>query len=164
MNEPTLSELQARRSALENEAASLLGHMLFQFSWLDINLGLCLVWIDCGARIDSLTKTVETMTLNSKLDELSKHVARKFPAGSKQRLGYEAWIARAHAIRQQRNNLVHGRWGIEPHKNKVVNVVGMPTSNAQTVTEYSIAELAAVNHELRDLQQELATLREHWPL
>jgi len=66
--------------------------------------------------------------------------------------------------RQQRNNLVHGRWGVEAHKNKVVNVIGLPTSSAQQSIEYTLEELAEVNEELRKLQSELARLREHWPL
>jgi hypothetical protein len=164
MSEITAGELMARRDALEQEAASLLGHMLFEFSRLDVNLGLCLVWVDGGARIESLTKAVEAQTLKSKLDDLTEHVSAKLPSGSKRRIAYEAWIGRANSVRQQRNNLVHGRWGIEAHKNKVVNVIGLPTSSAQQTIEYTLEELGEVNEELRKLQSELARLREHWPL
>jgi len=159
-----LGELWARREMLENEAASLLGHMLFEFSRLDVNLGLCLVWVDGGAKIESLTKAVETLNLKAKLDALAKHVTAKLPAGSNRRRAYETWIERTDLVRQQRNNLVHGRWGVEAHKSKVVNVIGLPTSNAQQVIEYTLEELADVNKELRDLQRELARLRDHWPL
>lgn len=164
MNEITAGELLAKNDALENEAASLLGHMIFEFSRLDMNLGLCLVWVDGGARIESLTKTVENLNLKYKLDELTKHVIAKLPLGSKRRRAYEIWIERVNAVRQQRNNLVHGRWGVEAHKNKVINVIGLPTSSAQQVIEYTLDELAKVNQELRDLQRELGRLREHWPL
>ncbi len=164
MSEITAGELWARRDALESDAASLLGHMIFEFSRLDVNLGLCLVWVDGGAKIDSLTKTVEGLNLKSKLDELTNHVTAKLPAGSKRHRAYEAWIERAHLVRQQRNSLVHGRWGVEARKNKVVNVIGLPTSNTQQAIEYTIEELAEINHELRELQRELAKLRESWPL
>ena len=164
MNEITAGELLAKNDALENEAASLLGHMIFEFSRLDMNLGLCLVWVDSGARVEGLTKTVETQNLKIKLDELTKHVIAKLPLGSKRRSAYENWIERANAVRQQRNNLVHGRWGVEAHKNKVVNVIGLPTSSGQQVIEYTLDELAEVNEELRDLQRELRRLREQWPL
>ncbi|TSA09906.1 MAG: hypothetical protein D4R79_12630 [Comamonadaceae bacterium] len=164
MNEITAGELFAKNDALENEAASLLGHMIFEFSRLDMNLGLCLVWVDSGARVESLTKTVETQNLKIKLDELTKHVIAKLRLGSKQRSAYENWIERVNSVRQQRNNLVHGRWGVEAHKNKVINVIGLPTSSAQQVIEYTLDELAEVNEELRDLQRELGRLREHWPL
>lgn len=164
MNELTVEELWARREALEGEAASLLGHMLFEFSRLDVNLGLCLVWMDGGVRIQERTKSVEGMNLKGKLDELAKHVEAKLPNGSKRRRAYEIWIDQANAIRQQRNNLVHGRWGVESHKNKVVNVIGLPTSENQKITEYGINELAAINTELRRLLAELSRLRKYWPL
>lgn len=164
MSDITAGELWARKDALETDAASLLGHMLFEFSQLETNLGLCLVWADDGARIESLTKAVETQNLKAKLDELSKLITAKLPLGSKRRCAYETWIERANLIRQQRNNLVHGRWGVEAHKNKIVNVIGLPTSNAQQAIEYTLEELARVNEELRDLQRELARLRQHWPL
>jgi hypothetical protein len=164
MSEITAGELWARREALEQSAASLLGHMLFEFSRLDMNLGLCLVWVDGGARIDSRTKAVEAQPLKAKLDELAEHVAAKLPSGSKMRIAYETWIERANSVRQQRNNLVHGRWGVEAHKNKVVNVIGLPTSSAQRSIEYTLEELDEVNEELRKLQSELARLRERWPL
>lgn len=164
MSEITAGELWARRDALENEAALLLGHMLFEFSRFDVNLGLCLVWVDGGARIESQTKSVEVLNLKDKLDELAKHVATKLLFGSKQRRAYESWIERANSVRQQRNHLVHGRWGVGAHKNKVVNVIGLPTSSTQRSVEYTIEELAEVTQTLRVLQLELARLREQWPL
>jgi hypothetical protein len=138
--------------------------MLFEFSRLDVNLGLCLVWVDGGANLKRLTKTVDGQNLNTKLDELSRQVVAKCPLGSERRNEYESWIQRAHAVRQQRNQLVHGRWGVEAHKNKLVNVVGLPTSEAQQATEYSIEELAAINEELRLLARELSRIRKHYPL
>ena len=160
----TAGELWAHKEKLETDAAYQLGHMIFEFSRLDVNLGLCLVWVDGGARIESLTKSVENINLKGKLDELRKHVEAKLPDGSKRRKAYEAWIQRTDAIRQQRNNLVHGRWGVEAVNNKVVNVVGLPTSNEQQVTRYGIGELVAINDELRALQNELSRLRDHWPV
>jgi hypothetical protein len=160
----TAGDLWARREALEQDAASLLGHMLFEFSRLDVNLGLCLVWVDAGMNLERLTKTTQNMNIKSKLDILAKHVDDKLPNGSKRRRAYETWIQRVHLVRLQRNAFVHGRWGVEAYKNKVVNVVGLPTSDEQQVTEYSIEDLAAINTELRALGVELQRLRSHWPL
>lgn len=164
MDDLTAGELSVREEKLEHDAAYQLGRMIFEFSRLDMNLGLCLVWIDGGAELQTLTKSVEDLNLKGKLALLEKHVKAKLPDGSKRRKVYEAWIQRTHAIRQQRNNLVHGRWGVEAHINKVVNVVGLPTSDKQQVTRYGIDELLAVNDELKALQLELGRLRDHWPL
>jgi len=164
MSEITAGELAAKGDALENGAACLLGHMLFEFSRLDMNLGLCLVWVDGGASIETQTKNVKDLVLKSKLDVLTKHVIAKLPLGSKQRHAYEVWIARAHSVRQLRNNLVHGRWGVEASRDKVVNVIGLPTSDSQQSKEYTLEELAEINAELRALQLELSRLRRQWPL
>ena len=164
MSEITAGELLEQRDTLEYEAASLLGHMLFEFSRLDVNLGLCLVWVDGGVRIESLTKAVEKLSLKAKLDELVKHVVAKSPTGSECRRAYEIWIERANLVREQRNNLVHSRWGVEAHKNKIVNLIDLPTSNTQQAIEYTLEELAEVSNELRELLRELTRLREHWPL
>lgn len=164
MSEITAEEQWAKREKLENESALLLGHVLFEFSRLDMNLGLALVWVDGGARIEQVTELVESMNLKKKLDELTKHVQAKLPSQSKRRRAYEAWIDQANAIRQLRNNLVHGRWGIDANKNKVVNVIGLPTSEGQRTYEYSIDELGVINRQLRELQHELKRLRENWPL
>lgn len=83
--------------------------------------------------MERMTKEAEGMMLNAKLEELSKYVAAKLPAGSKQHTAYTSWIQRAHTVRQHRNDLVHGRWGIEAHKGKVVNVLGLPQSTMNCV-------------------------------
>lgn len=159
----TAGQLWARHNAMEAEAASLLGQMLFAFSYIEVNLGLCLAWADHGAKLEALSKSIEGQGIHEKLKTLSKHVSEKLPVGSKRRLAYERWIERVDVARMQRNQMVHGRWGIEARRHKVVNVIGLPSGTQRSV-EYTIAELAAFNEELRALERELRRLREHWPL
>lgn len=141
----------------------MLGQMLFAFSYIDVNLGLCLAWVDSGTRLEAVSKSVEGQNIHTKLETLSRQVAEKFPAGSKRRTAYERWIERVHAVRVQRNQMVHGRWSIEARSHKVVNVIGLPSGTQQGI-EYTLAELTAFNEELRALERELARLRTHWPL
>lgn len=148
---------------MQAEAASLLGQMLFAFSYIDVCLGLCLAWVDCGAKLETLSKSVAELNVNAKLEMLSKHVVEKLPARSKGRVAYERWIERVHAVRVQRNQMVHGRWGIEAYRHKVVNVTGLPSGTQQSI-EYTLKELAAFNEELHALGRELSRLRTHWPL
>ncbi|RYE40470.1 MAG: hypothetical protein EOP21_09555 [Hyphomicrobiales bacterium] len=159
----TAGQLWTRREAMQAEAASLLGQMLFAFSYIDVNLGLCLAWVDNGTRLETLSKSVAEQNIHTKLEALLKHVAEKFPAGSKRRVAYECWIERVHVARVQRNQMVHGRWGIEAHRHKVVNVVGLPSGTQQCI-EYTLEELTAFNEELLALERELARLRKHWPI
>jgi hypothetical protein len=159
----TAGQLWARREAMQAKAASLLGQMLFAFSCIDVNLGLCLAWADNGTKLEALSKSVEGQNIHTKLETLSRQVAEKLPAGSKRRAAYERWVERVHAARVQRNQMVHGRWGIEAHRHKVVNVIGLPSGTQQSI-DYTLADLTAFNEELRALERELARLREHWPL
>ncbi|MDM0051405.1 hypothetical protein [Variovorax sp. J22R115] len=159
----TAGQLWARREAMQAEASSLLGQMLFAFSYIDVNLGLCLAWVDNGTKLEALSRSVEGQNIYTKLEALSRQVAEKLPAGSKRRAAYERWIERVHAARVQRNQMVHGRWGIEAHRLKVVNVIGLPSGTQQSI-DYTLAELTAFNQKLRALERELARLRERWPL
>ena len=153
MDDLTVGELWARRKQLENEAAVQLGHMIFEISRLEMNLGLCLVWVEGGGKLESLTKSVESLSLKAKLDKLEEQVKANLPDRSTGREAYEHWLQRA-----------HGRWGVEAHINKVVNVLGLPTSEEQQITRYGIDELVRINNELKALQCELSRLREDWPL
>lgn len=157
----TGAQLIARREAMQAEAAQLLGQMLFAFSYIDVNLGLCLAWVGDGKKVEALSKAVEGQNLHTKLETLSRHVAEKLPAGSKHRVAYDRWIERVHAARLRRNQMVHGRWGIEAHRYKVVNVVGLPSGTQQSI-EYTLQELGEFNEELRALERELARLRKLW--
>lgn len=164
MSQITIGELWARREAVETAGATLLGRFLFEFARVDVNLGLCLVWLDAGAKIETLTNQVTDLAFSKRLECLEEAVNRRLAAGHAGRKAYGEWIARAHAMRKIRNELVHGRWGVDPIQEMVVNVVGLPTSPAQRSVGYRLSELENMLRELRDLEKTLASLRERWPL
>lgn len=164
MIELTAGQVLEAREQLEQSAATLLGKMLFEFSRLDVNLGLCVVWIDNGRRLEELTKQVADFSFHKKLDFLSQYVEGNLPKGSKRHTAYSEWIARAHASRVKRNQLVHGRWGVDPTHGHVINVIGLPTSPEQSEIRYSLADLESVFMELVQLQARLQEVRERWPL
>lgn len=149
---------------LEQAAATLLGKMLFEFSRLDVNLGLCVVRTDSGQRLEELTKQVAGFSFHKKLDFLRKCVERAFPKDSEIHSAYTEWIASADASRLRRNQLFHGRWGVDPIQGHVINVIGLPTSPEQSSFKYTLADLEIVLEELRRLQARLFVLKEQWPL
>ena len=51
-------EIERAQPGLESAAAMTLGRMIFEFSRLDMVLGLFLVSSNGGSRLESLTKTV----------------------------------------------------------------------------------------------------------
>ena len=134
----TGAELLARRVELEDAAALLLGRMQFEFSRLDMSLGLCAVWVEDGRRLEELNPQVVAMTFHKRLEFVEKAVHALSPACSEAKEAYQAWVCRANAARLTRNSLVHGRWGVEPMTNRVVNVVGLPTSSEQREVKYTI--------------------------
>lgn len=164
MSELTAGQIVEAREALEQDAAALLGRMLFEFSRLDVNLGLCAVWTESGQRLEELTKQVEELSFHKKLDFLSQHVERSLPKGSKRHTAYTEWIARAHVSRHKRNQLVHGRWSADPLQGYVINVIGLPTSPEQAEFRYSLTDLENVLKELMQLRAKLHEIRERWPL
>jgi hypothetical protein len=164
MREWTGIELREASDTLESGAATLLGRMLFEFSRLDMALGLCLVWADNAQAVDKLTLKVAKESFALKVNRLEKLVMKGEADGSPKRTGYVEWIADIKEIRTKRNDLVHGRWGIDPVRDKVINVVGLPTSPDQQSTEYSLADLEGTLTEMKRLQERLSELLKRWPL
>lgn len=156
-------EVRAECNDLERDAATVLGYMLFEYSRLDMELGLFLVWSDKGRRLDQLSKTLNEENFSKRLEHLEKRAKVKYsdgPAADQ----YAKWLRDAHAIRSLRNQLFHGRWGFIPQQGLVANVVGLPTSPEQTETRYSLAQLQETLQAMQALRARLNDLREKWPV
>ena len=155
--------MSAEEVDLERDAATVLGYMLFEYSRLDMELGLFLVWADKGKNLEVRTKKFGEANFAKRLDELEKLVNTKYAEadGSNQ---CARWIRDAHAVRSLRNQLFHGRWGFVPHEGLVANVVGLPTSPNQTEVRYSIAQLHESLLTVKGLRQRLAELKQTWPI
>lgn len=160
MGEITGAQMSAARDELELAAATRLGQMLFEFARLDTSLGLCLVWSGEGRQLDMLTKQVQDYSFHKKLVLLKDLVDGAFKRGSEERSSYRKWLDDAHAMRTKRNELVHGRWGIDPCRNQVFNVIGLPTSTDQREVYYSIEDLQEQLEQLKNLQTRLHQLRD----
>ncbi|MDO8177022.1 MAG: hypothetical protein Q7T62_02145 [Undibacterium sp.] len=164
MKEWTGIEIQRAKQGLEQAAAVALGQMLFEFARLDMALGLVLVWSDGGKQLDKLTKAVTDLSFHKRLDLLHSFVATLYPVGNGARVLYDAWLKDAHSVRLVRNELVHGRWGVDPMKDQVFNVVGLPTSPNQQTKGYAVSELKDIVAQMGLLQHRLSVLRTEWPV
>jgi predicted transport protein len=165
LKEWTGIEIERARQELEQATATVLGRMLFEYSRLDMNLGLMLVRINDSATLEAMTEQVSKpyFSFGEKLNLTNKLVQEKFKSNIVALAEYEKWIESANAIRELRNVLVHGRWGVEATKNRVVNVVGIPTGE-QKVSCYTIAELKILLQRMQDLGRQLSKLREQHPI
>ena len=164
MKEWTGIEIERATQELERASATLLGRMLFEFSRLDMALGLMLVWSADGKQVSELTSKIQEFGFSKKLDFLATLAKTKFREQGGTESPYAQWLDDADALRQVRNELVHGRWGVEPTKNRVINVIGLPTSPSQRTVEYTTDDLKHVVERLVQLQRRLSTLRLQSPL
>lgn len=149
---------------LEHAAAALLGKMLFALSRLEIAISFYVVWADHGRELEALSEKLEETAFNVKLRHLEKKFANKYAIGTPPHSAMAAWLKKADAARELRNELVHGRWGIAAHEQKVANVIGLPTSQRQREVRYSIADLQQVLARVESLEPALGQLRKKWPL
>ena len=157
-------EIEAERVRLELEAASILGYMLFEYSRLDMELGMMVVWTDDGRKLEKLTTDLNESNFYTKLDCLKKEVARKYATSPRALAAHSGWLVAAHRVREGRNKLVHGRWGIEPTRQQVVNVVGLPTSPKQESNSYTISALQSELDAVKSLRADLHEISKAWPL
>ena len=167
MNGRTLAEDMQTRQDLEDAAASNLGHILFQLSRLELNLGLCIAWFDGGADVEGQSKKYNSKGLGEKFETIRKQLEMKRCSEGLEAnaiTAWQRWLDRADQIRDTRNNFVHGRWGTNPETVTVTNVVGLPSSGLQQERQYTLDQLGQIRREIRAVTAELHQLREKWPL
>lgn len=162
---PTFNgEIVKDSNALEKEAATVLGYMMFEYSRLDMELGLLLAWSNGGKDLDKLTKKIsDEQRFYSKLEDLRLQARQKF-SGTDIGKNYEDWCADADTVRLLRNQLFHGRWGFISEHQLVANVVGLPTSPEQSEFRYSIVQLQKMLEMMRELRHRLSLLRQNSPI
>lgn len=164
MKEWTGVEIERARQGLEQAAATTLGRLIFEFSRLDMNLGLMLVHAYSKPQLGKPTKEISECTFHEKLKFLDELVQKKYQ-GKQEAMGAHAkWLEQAHEMRMKRNDLIHGRWGVDPMKSQVINVVGLPTGEQQSEQRYTIQELKDVLLRMQQVQKQLIDLEEQWPV
>jgi hypothetical protein len=167
MNEKNAAEHMQIEQALEDAAASNLGHIIFELSRLELNLGLCIAWFDDGADLEEQSKKYNTKGLGEKFEAVRKQLEMK---RIDERLeanaitAWQRWLDRADQIRVIRNNFLHGRWATNTQTITVTNVVGLPSSGLQQERQYTLDQLSQIRREIQNAAAELHMLRGKWPL
>lgn len=78
MPEWTGSEIEKERVRLEREAALLLGLMVFEYSRLDMELGLLLAWSNDGCSLESLTERLNEDSFYKRLKFLEELATARY--------------------------------------------------------------------------------------
>jgi hypothetical protein len=158
MRDWTGIEIREERERLEREAATLLGYMLFEYSRLDMALGLLLAWADGGKNLEAASEKLGRDNFHSKLGALQKVVRAEFSGTPETKASYEALINDAHRVRELRNTLFHGRWGFDAMEQVAVCVTGLPASPSQREARYTISDLEGMLESMRSLRGRLHDL------
>jgi hypothetical protein len=158
----SLAPPDPRIVALKREVALRLGFMVMEFSRLEMELGLTLVWANDGADKDAMALRLRRANFNDRLRLLRDHLAARRDAHP----DYRAWLTDANHARKLRNRLIHGRWGFRDPEAAapVTNVRGDPWSDELDEVDTSLAELDTQLEQLKSLRRRLAALREAVPL
>jgi hypothetical protein len=114
--------------------------------------------------LEALSQQVSGFSFSKRLDRLLELVETSLDAGSKSRAAYTEWLAKANECRKIRNELVHGRWDVDPQSLEVINIVGLPTSAEQRTIRYTLSDLESHVVGIKHLVSELNQLRNRWPL
>ena len=149
---------------IEEDAAKAIGLIIFEFTRLDMNLGLCVVWTNEGKNLDELTSKYNEKSFSFRLRYIEKLAHEKYKHGSVELNKYINWIKNANDVRELRNQLVHGRYGFIPHEGCIANVIGLPTSPKQNETMYTIKQLNSIVKRTKKLSAKLNELREEYPV
>ena len=149
---------------IEEDAAKAIGLILFEFTRLDMNLGLCIVWSNQGKNLEKLTSKYNEKSFSCRLKFIEKLAFEKYALGSDGLNKYINWIKNTNDVREIRNQLVHGRYGFIPREGCVANVVGLPTSQDQSETRYTIKQLNNIVKRIKKLSERLQKLRDECPI
>jgi len=164
MNELTAGDIWRIREQLERDAASALGKAMFAFSGLDTNLGLMVASVLRYVGKEGQAARVDSLNFKARLEFVDAYIASTSEFHPTAVSEVRDWVLQAQEARQLRNQLVHGRWGVDPLTGKVHNIVGLPSSDAQQTIEYTLEELDAISQEFRRLNSALSKSRQRWGL
>lgn len=147
---------------LEDGASRLLGKLLFAFGRIEMNLALFLGGLQLDEPFDRVMARLEKCTFDDKLDILLDAVGQRYDDDIELYGHWAEWYMAADSLRDLRNRLAHGRWGIIGHLQIVAHVAGLPGSPKQKETRYSLALLGAEVAEAPRIVAEFSSLRRRW--
>ena len=150
-------------SEFESRAHALVGRLVMVYSRLDVNLALMVAsWRGNERRAETLLQ-LENTSFRSKLNKVLDTVMLEYPPEHACIAEWHHWLDDADRLRCKRNDLMHGRWGIDERGQRVVNVLGLPGSPNQREIAYTLSELADEVERAEGVSAALWRLREKWP-
>ena len=150
-------------SDFETRAHALVGRLVMIYSRLDVNLALFVAsWRGYDQRTKALEE-LENTSFRAKLDLVFPTVTREYGEDPECNAQWQEWFELANELRCKRNDLIHGRWGIDEARALVSNVIGLPGSRGQLEVTYTLEDLANEVERAVEVSNRFSALRKKWP-
>lgn len=137
-----LPTTQLSYDQIEEQLQRLLGRFFLAFAGVELNLSL---------------RVGGTGTFRQKLERFIDVFGPQVSHQDEEFWKISAWYMAADSMRETRNRLAHGRWGILPAAQLVVHVSGYPPV-AHAERRFSLAELEEVVKDSELLNKELGEI------
>ena len=148
---------------LESAAAETLGRIIFALTRFEFNLALALRYATANPGDKKFELWDDSLNFKSKLDKLLKFVESRFSYKTECISDFTAWHKNMDLVRRKRNAFVHGRWGISPARQKIVNVSdNFPGVGEEGVTNFTLGALERELDDIEHLEADFQRLRDRW--
>ena len=148
----------------EARAHALVGRLVMAYSRLDVNLALHVAsWRGNELRKETLA-SLENTSFKIKLDLVIPAVRQEYGDNPECIAGWQEWLQEADKLRCKRNDLIHGRWGIDERRAVVINIIGLPGLPAQTEIAYTLDELTDEVERANWVSNQFWKLKLRWPV
>jgi len=150
---------------LESAAAETLGRIIFALTRFEFNLALALRHATASPGKAKFELRDDQINLKSKLDKLLKIVESRFSSKPECISEFTAWYRNMDLVRRKRNAFVHGRWGISPARQRIVNVSDdFPGVGEEGVTNFTLGALERELDVIERLEADFQRFRVRWNL
>jgi ABC-type glycerol-3-phosphate transport system substrate-binding protein len=133
------------------------------YARLDVNLALYVANCRGHDMRTQMLEELENTSFKVKLDRLLPAVTREYGVDPESSATWEEWLESANKLRCKRNDLIHGRWGIDEARSLVFNVIGLPGSPKQLEVTYTLDDLADEVELAIEVSKRFSELRDKWP-
>lgn len=157
-------EMLARRNAVRDEIAGLIGQFVFSYSRFVTGLHLCVAWHNDGDALDSYPAVAGDLAVADVLNRIEKQVAIKIASESCAAENYASWLVRAHQVRRTRNAIMHSRWNMEAYGRHAIATSTPILVEPATELIFTAQQLRQCCQDCEELSDELGRLRANHPL
>jgi hypothetical protein len=159
-------------SSLESRFYIALGRYMQTFSYLELNLGLCIRFLVNRKDPQAAHPLLERLSTQQKLDVLKELIFYKY-ANDKSKMisDFGQWFKKAAKTKASRNRYVHGVWELVPHLKETpirfrpiswAAGTGKPMQTKDEVQYIALSDFEKIVAEMNAIFREFSELREKY--